>query len=145
MVQLTHTAIDVQRVIDSALAPSAGAIDVFIGTTRDNSAGRSVTALSYEAYEPMALKVMARLEEEACARWPLLKVLVVHRIGTVPLSESSVVIAVSSAHRAEAFAACRYLIDRLKEEVPIWKTEHFLDGTVESAVPAGMAGGRMEG
>ena len=131
MVQITKSRIDVQNIIDSVITPESGGIDVFLGTTRNHSGERGVVSLSYEAYEPMALKVMSRLEEEARGRWPLNEVAMVHRVGEVGLREASVVIAVSSAHRQEAFEACRFLIDRLKNEVPIWKREHFADGSVE--------------
>ncbi len=131
MVQITQSRIDVQKIIESVLTPESGGIDVFLGTTRNHSGNRLVVSLSYEAYEPMALKVMTRLEEEARGRWPLNEVAMVHRLGAVGLREASVVIAVSSAHRREAFEACRFLIDRLKSDVPIWKSEHFADGTVE--------------
>ncbi|HTY38936.1 MAG TPA: molybdenum cofactor biosynthesis protein MoaE [Bacteroidota bacterium] len=131
MVQITHTEIDVQSVFGSVRSPEAGGIDVFIGTTRNHSGRRIVASLSYEAYEPMALKIMSRLEAEACVRWSLVKVALVHRLGEVPTGEASVVIAVSSAHRHESFEACRFLIDQLKKEVPIWKTEQFADGSVE--------------
>jgi molybdopterin synthase catalytic subunit len=123
--------IHTQDVIDSVASNAAGAIDVFIGTTRDHSKGRGVTGLEYEAYVPMALKSMDDLEKEARQRWNLHGINIVHRIGRVPIGEPSVVIAVSSPHRDEAFKACRYLIDRLKEVVPIWKREFFSDGSVE--------------
>jgi molybdopterin synthase catalytic subunit len=131
MVQITQSRIDIQQIIDSVMSPESGGIDVFLGTTRNHSGDRLVVSLSYEAYEPMAVKIMTRLEEEARARWPLCEVALVHRLGAVGLCEASVVIAVSSAHRQEAFEACRFLIDRLKKDVPIWKSEHFADGTVE--------------
>ena len=131
MVQITQTQIDIKKTIESVITPESGGIYVFIGTTRNQSGDRRVVSLSYEAYEPMALKIMTRLEEDARGRWPLQHVAMVHRLGEVGLCEASVVIAVSSAHRTEAFEACRFLIDRLKEDVPIWKSEHFEDGTVE--------------
>ena len=130
MVQITQSRIDIQQIIDSVITPESGGIDVFLGTTRNNSGDRPVVSLSYEAYEPMAVRIMNRLEEEARARWPLREVAIVHRLGAVGLCEASVVIAVSSAHRHEAFEACRFLIDRLKKDVPIWKSEHFADGTI---------------
>jgi molybdopterin synthase catalytic subunit len=129
VVQVTHSRIDIQMVLDSVTVPESGGIDVFIGTTRNLTGGRSVTSLSYEAYEPMALRMMSVLEQKAEARWPLNRITIVHRLGSVPLGEASVVVAVSAAHRDEAFEACRFLIDRLKEEVPIWKNEHFSDGS----------------
>lgn len=131
MIQLSSHPIDIQAVIDSVKAPETGAVDVFIGTTRDQTAGRKVAALEYETYEPMALKVMERVAQEAGGRWSVGRIAIVHRTGRVDVGEASVVIAVSSAHRAEAFEACRFLIDKLKQEVPIWKRECFADGSVE--------------
>ena len=131
MNSIISTPIDIQQVIGSVGSNAAGAIDVFIGTTRDHSKGRGVTGLEYEAYVPMALKNMSDIEQEARQRWNLHDMNIVHRTGKVPIGDPSVVIAVSSSHRDEAFKACRYLIDRLKEVVPIWKREYFADGTVE--------------
>jgi molybdopterin synthase catalytic subunit len=108
----------------------AGAIVTFVGTTRNENAGRRVTRLEYEAFESMAVKEMRRLAAAAARRWSLRKVAMVHRIGVVPVREASVAIAVSAGHRGEAFDACRWLIDRLKELVPIWKKEHFVGGVV---------------
>ena len=130
-VHITKDRINIAEVVESVTSHESGGIDVFIGTTRNHADGRRVISLEYEAYEPMALKTMRGLVEESRSRWPLDRVVVVHRIGSVPLGEASVVIAVSSAHRNEAFEACRFLIDRLKQEVPIWKKEHYADGTFE--------------
>ncbi|MGA3229635.1 MAG: molybdenum cofactor biosynthesis protein MoaE, partial [Candidatus Binatus sp.] len=96
---------------------------------RDN-AGRVVIRLEYEAYEPMALSEMRKLAAEAGARWKIVRIAIAHRIGVVEIGETSVAIAVSAAHRAEAFEACRFAIDRLKEIVPIWKKEHFEGGEI---------------
>jgi len=123
--------IDTDKIIQSVLIPESGAVDVFIGTTRNHSNGKAVEKLEYEAYEPMALKKMEEIESEVLDRWDVHKVAIVHRTGDVAIGESSVVIAVSSAHREEAFIACRYIIDQLKEMVPIWKREYFADGSVE--------------
>lgn len=123
--------IDIPAVIASVGTAGSGAIDVFVGTTRDNSRGRQVTSLEYEAYVPMAMKSMNDIEQETRKRWNVHEINIVHRIGKVAIGEPSVVIAVSSAHRDEAFKACRYLIDRLKEVVPIWKREYYADGTFE--------------
>lgn len=131
MVEITHSTIDVQRILGIVANPESGAIDVFIGTTRNNSDGRGVLSLLYEAYEPMALKVMAQLEDEARSRWQVHRIAVVHRLGVVEPAEASVVVAVSSAHRKTAFEACRFLIDRVKQDVPIWKKERYDDGTEE--------------
>lgn len=131
MVGIISTHIEVEKVVQSVITSESGAVDVFIGTTRNHSRGKPVVKLEYEAYEPMAIKKMNQIENEVRERWEVQKVAIVHRTGVVAIGESSVVIAVSSAHRDEAFTACRYIIDRLKEFVPIWKREYFEDGTVE--------------
>lgn len=110
--------------------PAAGAIVTFVGTTRRDNAGRNVLRLEYEAYEPMALAEMRKLAQEAGERWNIVRIAIAHRVGFVDIGETSVAIAVSAAHRAEAFEACRFAIDRLKEVVPIWKKEYFEGGEV---------------
>jgi len=110
--------------------PAAGAIVTFAGTTRRDNAGRKVTRLEYEAYEPMALSEMRKLAREAGQRWPIVRIAITHRIGAVEIGETSVAIAVSAAHRGAAFDACRFAIDRLKETVPIWKKEYFEGGEI---------------
>jgi molybdopterin synthase catalytic subunit len=111
--------------------PAAGGIAVFAGTTRAETSkdGKTLIALDYEAYEPMAAQQFADLARRARAQWPVLNLVVLHRIGRVPVSEPSVLIAVSTPHRADAFAACRWLIDTLKAEATIWKKELFDDGS----------------
>lgn len=131
MNEITIHPIDIQKIIDSVVTPESGGIDVFIGTTRNHSKNRTVLYLEYESYEPMALKTMNQIEQEARSKWHLHKVAIVHRIGKVDVGKASVAIAVSSAHRKEAFEACRFLIDKLKQTVPIWKREYFSDGTIE--------------
>lgn len=127
-IRIVHERVDV-GVLERAVGdPGAGAICTFIGTTRENNAGRTVIRLEYEAYEPMALSEMRKLADEAGRRWPIVRIAITHRIGLVEIGETSVAIAVSSAHRGEAFEACRFAIDRLKEIVPIWKKEHFQGG-----------------
>lgn len=130
-IRIQRDPIDVDAILRSVASRSTGAIDIFIGTTRDHADGRIVRSLTYEAHEPMALKETRRIVEVARQRWPIEHVSVVHRIGRVPVGEASVVIAVSAAHRAEAFEACRYIIDSLKQTVPIWKKEEFEDGSAE--------------
>jgi len=122
--------IDVARLLAAVGDPATGATVLFLGTTRNQNAGRRVTRLEYEAYDRMARREMRELAREARRRWPVRRVAMVHRIGVVPVGEASVAIAVSAGHRAEAFTACHWLIDRLKEIVPIWKKEHFRGGTV---------------
>ncbi|MCU0452498.1 MAG: molybdenum cofactor biosynthesis protein MoaE [Bacteroidetes bacterium] len=131
MVRLQREAIELDAVLRLVASGSAGAIDIFVGTTRDNADRRSVRSLEYEAHEAMALKEMERITAEADRRWKLTGVAVVHRTGRVLVGEASVAIAVSAPHRAEAFEACRFIIDTLKQTVPIWKKEEFADGTTE--------------
>ena len=102
---------------------SAGATILFLGTVRNHNDGNAITAIYYEAYIKMAEEAMAKIEAESVKRWNLKKFLLVHRIGNLKIGEVSVAIAVSSEHRAEAFEAGRYAIDRIKSEVPIWKKE----------------------
>lgn len=117
------------RIVEAAVAhPGAGALCVFHGVVRDHSRGKRVTQLEYEAYPPMAEKVLAQIGEEIAGRWPGARVAIVHRTGRLEVGETSVVIAVSSPHRAEAFEACRYAIEALKTRVPIWKKEFVEDG-----------------
>ncbi len=119
-----------EAVARSVADPTAGGIAVFIGTTRENhSAGRELLALDYEAYEEMALQQLHDLARRAQERWPIVRLTMLHRVGRVKLAEASVAIAVSTPHRAEAFEACRWLIDTLKAEVAIWKKEIWSDGS----------------
>jgi molybdopterin synthase catalytic subunit len=106
-----------------------GAVIVFRGVARKHSRGRSVVHLEYEAYPEMAEKTMAQIGDEIQVKWPVSKVAIVHRTGVLEIGQASVIIALSSPHRAEAFAACQYAIDRLKQIVPIWKKEVWDDGS----------------
>jgi molybdopterin synthase catalytic subunit len=135
MIELTENEIDTAALADRARHPEAGAIVLFLGTTRELTAGKQTVALSYEAYREMAERRLADLEDEARRRWPVVECVIVHRLGTVPPTESSVAIAVSTPHRADAFAAGQWLIDSLKAEVPIWKREQWADGTSEWVHP----------
>jgi molybdopterin synthase catalytic subunit len=128
MIKITEKPIDVQKVIETASCLGAGAIDVFIGTVRNNAHGKNVVWLEYEAYESMAVAEIRKIIDEASHRWALQGWAVSHRIGTLKPGEVSVVVAVSTAHRRESFAACQFIIDTLKEKAPIWKKEHFQDG-----------------
>ena len=125
MIEIVHTPIDVAKVLESIADPSAGAIDLFIGATRNTAEGKRVLWLEYEAYLPMVLEQIQRLVQEATSHWNLCKVTIIHRVGKVGIGEASVVIGVSSSHRKEAFEGCRFLIDNLKKTVPIWKKEVF--------------------
>jgi len=128
--EIVSHAIDAAAVTAAVADPATGATCTFIGTTRDHHDGRTVTELEYEAYAEMALAEMRKIGTEAQRRWPIAALAIVHRIGVVPIGEASVVIAVSSAHRAAAFEACHFAIDRLKEVVPIWKKERFAGGEI---------------
>ena len=118
---------EVERMVDD---PTSGAIVTFTGTVRDQARGKGVVALDYEAYPPAAEKMLARIGDEIRERWGIERVAIAHRFGLLQVGEASVVIAVSSPHRDEAFAACRHAIERIKEIVPIWKKEHYADGAV---------------
>lgn len=135
MIQLTHSPIDSDLLVRSAQSPAAGAVLLFLGCTRQHTAGRETTELAYDAYEEMAAKELATLEATARERWGLVECLIVHRLGVVPLGEASVAIVVASPHRQAAFEAGEWLIDTLKESVPIWKQEHWADGSSEWVHP----------
>jgi molybdopterin synthase catalytic subunit len=135
MIQLTDQLINTQALLARATSPEAGAIVLFLGTTREVTDGRQTVALDYEAYREMAEQKLAELEREARERWPLVECLIVHRLGRVPVGEASVAIVVSAPHRHEAFVAGEWLIDTLKRDVPIWKREQWADGTTEWVHP----------
>jgi molybdopterin synthase catalytic subunit len=135
MIQLTDSPIDTAALVDSARHPNAGAVVLFLGTTRELTDGRQTVALDYEAYREMAEQKLVELEAEARRRWPVIECIVVHRLGRVPLAEASVAIVVSTPHRRDAFAAGEWLIDTLKRDVPIWKREQWSDGTTEWVHP----------
>ncbi|RWW30691.1 hypothetical protein GW17_00004714 [Ensete ventricosum] len=122
--------IDLTRYVDYVRDPAAGAIATFEGTTRDTFEGKRVVELRYEAYVPMATRRLAAVCAEARAAWPVLRVAVAHRLGTVGVGEASVFVAASAVHRAEAMEACRYVIDEVKASVPIWKKEVYENGEV---------------
>lgn len=129
MFELTTEPLDA-RIVERAVSHAgAGAICTFTGIVRDNSRGRSVTHLEYEAFESMAVAEMRKIAGEIAERWPEARVAMMHRTGRLEIGEPSVVVSASAPHRSEAIAACKWGIDRLKESVPIWKKEHATDGT----------------
>ncbi len=130
-ITITTEPIDHAHVIDSVRSNQAGAVCSFLGTVREMTGDRQTVALEYEAYPTMAEKTLGDLAAQAQARWPIENVAIVHRVGSLELGEISVVVAVSCPHRSESFEACRWLIDTLKEVVPIWKKEAWADGTEE--------------
>ena len=128
MIKITEKSIDVQKIIDTVSSLSAGAVNVFVGTVRNNANGKNVLWLEYEAYETMAVSQIRKIIDEASHRWPLLGWAVSHRIGTLKPGETSVVVAVSTPHRKDSFEACQFIIDSVKAAAPIWKKEVFEDG-----------------
>lgn len=127
LVRLVHESIDLAGLLETASGD--GAVCLFVGVVRDENGGRRVLRLEYEAYEEMALPLMEEIAAETARRFPVSTVRLVHRLGRLEIGEASVAVAVASPHRDEAFAACRYAIDTLKAKVPIWKKEHYADGT----------------
>jgi len=128
--RVTSEPLDSVAVARIVSADDCGAVVTFVGLVRDHNAGRKVLWLDYEAYEPLALKAFEQIGEEAAGRWPASRLAIHHRIGRVAIGEASVVLAAASAHRADAFAASRFTIERIKQIVPIWKHEHFEGGDV---------------
>ena len=130
LVALTREPIDADRIVAAAKSGEDGAVVVFDGIVRNHSRGRRTLYLDYEAYEEMAVKQMRELGKKARERFGVRQVTMVHRLGRLEIGETSVLIVVASAHRSAAFEACRWLIDTVKQTVPIWKKETFADGAV---------------
>ena len=148
MAFLSDTPLDLSTLVARVEAPDRGAVATFLGLVRDHQDGREVTRLEYSAYPPMAEAECARIVSEAEDRWPV-RVALEHRIGGLEIGDAAVAIAAAGAHREEAFAACRFVIEEVKRRVPIWKKEFYADGTVEwvaaggalvSGSPSGSAG-----
>jgi molybdopterin synthase catalytic subunit len=135
MIALTHDPIDIPALLAHVGSPLAGAVVLFLGTTRQVTGQRHTDALTYECYPEMAARQLAELEQTARMRWPLVECGIVHRLGYLVPGEASVAVAVSSPHRQAAFEAGKWLIDTLKEVVPIWKQEHWADGSTEWVHP----------
>ena len=129
MFEVTTEPLDARRAESAVTHARAGAICTFTGIVRDTSRGRTVTHLEYEAFDEMATTQMRKIADEIADRWPEARVAMAHRTGRLEIGDASVVVSVSAPHRAEAIAACKWGIDRLKESVPIWKKEHAADGT----------------
>jgi molybdopterin synthase catalytic subunit len=129
-IQLSTDPLIPQNCIDLVANPNAGAIDVFIGTVRNQTKGKKVVRLEFEAYEPMAISEMRKIAETTIERWPVEKIAFHHRVGNLQIGDIAVIIAVATPHRKASFEACQYAIDTLKETVPIWKKEIFEDGEV---------------
>jgi molybdopterin synthase catalytic subunit len=129
-IKLSVSTLNVQECVDWVMSPETGGIDVFIGTVRNATKGKAVVRLEFEAYDKMAIAEMEKIAQQAIAKWPILRILIHHRTGVLQIGEVPVIIAVAAAHRDAAFEACRYIIDTLKQTVPIWKKEIFDDGEV---------------
>jgi molybdopterin synthase catalytic subunit len=142
MIRLTTDAINYAALTESVCRPDCGGVVLFLGTVRSLTDGQVTVALEYEAYSAMAEKKLAEIEQETRRRWPVGEMALVHRLGRLGVGEVSVAAAVSCPHRAEAFEACRFAIDRLKELVPIWKQENWADGSTEWVHPSKAAGER---
>lgn len=135
VIRLTDGPIDFAALTEEMRSNQAGAVVLFLGTVREMTEGRRTIALDYEAYRQMAEAKLQELVDEARARWPVVKAGIVHRLGRLELGDISVAVAVSTPHRQQAFEAGKYLIDRLKQVVPIWKKENWADGSTEWVHP----------
>ena len=128
MVRVTADPLSVDEALAAVADPGAGGTCVFMGTVRDHSEAGDVTGLRYEAWEKLAVTRLQELADELAEKWPVRKVVILHRTGDLRVGDASVVIACSAPHRADAFEACRHGIERLKEDVPIWKKEELTSG-----------------
>lgn len=133
--RLTASAIDVPALTREVAAEDRGAVSIFLGTVRNSNEGRAVNGIDYSAYDAMAVAEMNRIVDEARERFPGVTIAVEHRVGTLQVGDVSVAIACAHAHRAQALDANRHVIEELKRRVPIWKREHYLDGTSEWVDP----------
>ena len=129
MIELTTDPLNPEKITAQVRRDTNGAVVTFLGATRNNFQGKQVITLEYEAYEEMALKKLGEVREELQAQFDLEDIAISHRIGTVPIGEVSLVVAVASPHRKEAFQACQMAVDRIKEIVPIWKKEVYEEGS----------------
>jgi molybdopterin synthase catalytic subunit len=136
-IDLTREVIDFAELTEWARSNQAGAVVLFLGTVREMTGDRRTTALDYEAYPEMARAKMQELSDQAAAKWPVIRTAIAHRFGHLELGDVSVAVVVSTPHRKDAFEAGRFLIDTLKEVVPIWKQENWADGSKEWVEPGG--------
>jgi molybdopterin synthase catalytic subunit len=137
MSHVTRTAISLDALLDEVRDPAYGGTCVFLGTVRSGPDESGVTEIEYSAYEPMAEAEFERILGEVRERWPAARVALRHRLGRVPAAEASIAIAAAAPHRAEAFAACRQVIEEVKRRLPIWKKEYRVDGTASWVDPSG--------
>lgn len=135
MIELRHDPIDVAGLLQGVRSPAAGAVVLFLGTVREMTDGRQVRWLEYEAYADMARQTLLELENEARHRWPLVHCAIVHRLGRIEVGETALAIAASAAHRQPAFEAAQWLLERIKQVLPVWKKECWTDGTSQWVHP----------
>ena len=137
MFAITRDPLDPQPLVEAVRKDESGAVALFYGVVRNHNMGRSVQYLEYDAYESMAVKKLREVADEVCAKFPVTGIAALHRIGRLEIGETSLLVAVSSPHRKEAFEACHYAVDRIKETVPVWKKEVWEDGSewIEGHVP----------
>ena len=137
MFAITREPLDPQPLVEAVRKDESGAVALFYGVVRNHNMGRSVQYLEYDAYESMAVKKLREVADEVCAKFPVTGIAALHRIGRLEIGETSLLVAVSSPHRKEAFEACHYAVDRIKETVPVWKKEVWEDGSewIEGHVP----------
>ena len=128
MIKIQREDIDIEEILESVKSPASGGVVTFLGTVRDNAEGHSVAKMSIEVYEEMALKQLGAIESEAREKFGVHEIAVVHRYGDLEVGDNIVFIAVAAGHREEAFKACKYVIDELKQRVPIWKKETIPEG-----------------
>jgi molybdopterin synthase catalytic subunit len=140
MAYLVERPLDAAHLVASVSSPERGGVATFLGLVRDHHAGREVLRLEYTAYVPMAELECDRIVAEARERWPVAAVALEHRLGALAIGDAAVVVVAAAPHRADAFEACRYVIEELKRRVPVWKREYYADGTVgwvDPTVPEG--------
>ena len=139
--RIRATALDASELVDSTQRPDCGALATFVGVVRDNHGGRAVTSLEYTAHERIADLTIRTIEQEVLTEYGVDECRVVHRVGHLDIGEAAIVAVVRSGHRAEAFAALAEVVDRVKHRAPIWKEEHYADGTSEFVAGCSIAGG----
>ncbi len=130
MIRISRDVLDAEEITATVRAPDKGGVVTFLGTVRDHTGGKRVLYLEYEAYKEMAEKMLDRIAEEVVERWDDTVVSIAHRLGRMEVGEISLVVVAASPHRVEAFSACQYVVNRIKENVPIWKKEAFEGGEV---------------
>jgi molybdopterin synthase catalytic subunit len=129
-IEITRDVLDLKKLYDQCVTEDTGGIDVFIGTVRDHFDGKQVTSIDYHGYPEMAEKFLQEIVERAFEQWKINRIAIQHRLGLLQLREASVIIVVAASHREEAFTACRFIIEEIKKDLPIWKKEFFASGEV---------------